>query len=114
MFPSGSEPGEQQKEDGFGSRLRQSDGLLMVENSQPCANSKQGESARGRRKRERELNEMMGKGGSIPPYIGQGGCHPPPTSHVVLNQRGRSGCAIWRVAPSLGTMGQGGRLPPSP
>ena len=31
--PPGSEPGEQQKEDGFGSRFQQHDGVCMVEKS---------------------------------------------------------------------------------
>src|SRR4051794_17196076 len=81
MFLSGPEPGEQRKNDGFGSWFRQSDGLPMVDNSSPSANSKQGESALGRRRRERGDNCVLEKGGGTPPYIGQGGgdsSSPPP------------------------------------
>src|SRR3954464_3321861 len=79
MFPPCPEPGEQWKKDGFGSRLRQSDGLLMVENSRPGADSKQGESALGRRRRGREII-VCWKKGVTPPYIGQGvtSSSPPP------------------------------------
>src|SRR3954469_10524465 len=114
MFPPGSEPGEQRKEHGFGSRLRQSDGLLMVENSQPSANPKQGGSARGRRKRERELNEMMEKGGSTPPYIGQGGLPPSSNFPCGTKPKGRGGGAPYGGwAPPLApwTKGGGSLLP---
>src|SRR3954471_8051393 len=114
MFLPGPEPGEQRKKDGFGSRLRQSDGLPMVENSSPSANSKQGESALGRRRRERGDDCVLEKGGT-PPYIGQGGgasSSPPPCG---TKPQGGGGCAgqggEW--APSLAPSPRG-ELPSSP
>src|SRR3954469_17294982 len=82
-FPPGSEPEEQRKEDGFGSRFQQHDGVRMVEKPQPSVDSKQGESTRGGRKREkrdlRNLSQIklyVEKGTPTPPYIGQGGVPP--------------------------------------
>src|ERR1044071_9761072 len=58
-FPPGFEPEEQRKEDGFGSRFQQHDGVSMVEKPQPSVDSKQGESTRGGRKRgKRELRNL--------------------------------------------------------
>src|SRR3954469_20591095 len=41
----------------------------------------------GRRRRERN-NCVLEKGRCTPPYIGQGGCHPPPLPHVGLSSQG--------------------------
>src|SRR4051812_12064900 len=87
MFPPGPEPGEQRKKDGFGSRLWQNDDLPMVENSRPCVDSKQGESAISRRRRGREIS-LCWKRGCTPTYIGQEGCHPPPLPHLGLSHKG--------------------------
>src|SRR3954464_10724323 len=62
-------------------------------NPQPSVASKQGESTRGRRRREREmrtcLKNMMIKRAPLPLLIyAKEGCHPPPTSHVGLIPRG--------------------------
>ena len=45
----------------------------MVENSNPGTDSKQGESTSGKEKEEEGDIGVLGKGGSTPPYIGQGG-----------------------------------------
>src|ERR1041385_6330258 len=79
-FPPGSEPEEQRKEDGFGSRFQQHDGVCMVEKPQQSVDSKQGESTRGGRKREKRTpkDESKGhpypslyrprRGGNLPPF----------------------------------------------
>src|ERR1041385_4276226 len=79
-FPPGSEPEERRKEDGFRSRFQQHVGVRMVEKPQPSVDSKQGESTRGGRKREkrdpRNLSQIKlceEKRHPTPPYIGQGG-----------------------------------------
>src|ERR1041385_4869910 len=85
---------------------------LMVENSSPCADSKQGEST-SRKEKERERNNcVLEKGGCTPPYIGQGGCHPPPLPHVGLNSQ-RGECAgLGGDGPHPWRQAQGGKPPP--
>src|SRR4051812_46651950 len=79
MFLSGPEPGKQRKKDGFGSRLQQSDVLPYGGELQSRyrlqtrgVHFREGEGERGR------CVVVWKKGGCTPPYIGQGGRHPPP------------------------------------
>ena len=56
-FPPGSEPGEQRKEDGFGSRFQQHDGVRMVEKSPTkCRIQTRGVHSRKEKERERDEN----------------------------------------------------------
>jgi len=81
----------------------------MVENSNPGADSKQGESTSEKEKEEEGDIGVLEKGGSTPPYIGQGGCHPPPLPHVGLNSQGEGGApAIGGMGPTLGAKPKGG------
>src|SRR4051812_43457401 len=82
----------------------------MVANFNPGADSNQGESALGRRRRERTL--CVGKGGCTPPYIGQGvpSSSPPPCGIKLprgecAGQGRGDGPHPWRQA-------QGGKPPP--
>src|SRR3954464_5909564 len=84
-FPPGSEPVEQRKEDGFGSRFQQHDGVRIVEKSPTkCSFQTRGVRSRkekgGRERLEKLVSnqfELKKKGHSTPPYIGQGGVPPP-------------------------------------
>ena len=81
----------------------------MVENSSPGADSKQGESTSGKEKEEEGDIGVLEKGRATPPYIGQGGCDPPPIPHVGLNsQGGGSAPAIGGDGPHPWRMAQGG------
>src|ERR1041385_4779890 len=74
MFLPGSEPGEQRKKDGYGSRLRQSDGLPYGGELQSwCRLLTRGVHFRKWRRKKKEINCCMEKGGSTPLYKGQGG-----------------------------------------
>src|ERR1044072_6159905 len=83
--PPGSEPVEQRKEDGFGSRFQQHDGVRIVEKSPTkCRLQTRGVHSRkekgGRERLEKLVSNqfiLKKKGHPTPPYIGQGGCHPP-------------------------------------
>ena len=55
MFLPGPEPGEQRKKDGYGSDSSKTTACLMVENSNPGIDSKQGESTSGKEKKEEEM-----------------------------------------------------------
>src|ERR1043165_8939305 len=59
--------------------------------------------------RERELNEMMEKGGSTPPYIGQGGLPPSSNFPCGTKPKGRGGGAPYGGwAPPLAPWAKGG------
>ena len=95
-----------------------SNGARIVQSSNPVQPPNKGSPLKEgeRRKRDENLSQKFDeeKGHPTPPYIGQGGggatslnfpCGTKP------NGRGGGG-TIWGVGPSLGAMGQGGRLPP--
>src|SRR3954471_11011561 len=74
---------------------------------------KKGSPLPGRRRRKKEILVCWKKGGSTPPYIGQGGCDPPPLPHVGLNSQGGE-CAGHRGdGPHPWRQAQGGRPPSS-
>ena len=110
MFLPGPEPGEQRKKDGYGSRLQQSDGLPYGGELQSRyrlqtrgVHFREGEGGRG------DVLVCWKKGGCTPPYIGQGGCHPPPLPHVGLNsQGGEVRRPRGEVGPTLGAKLKGG------
>src|SRR4051812_17926795 len=83
------------------------------------ADSKQGESALGRRRGGENIvcwkKGGVGKrGGCTPPYIGQGGCHPPPLPHVGLNPQGGEVRRPRGMSPTPWRQAQGGETPSSP
>ena len=76
MFPPGSEPGEQRKEDGFGSRFQQHDGVCMVEKPPTqCrlqtrgVHSKEGERERERSEKLVSKSIVVKKKGTLPLLI---------------------------------------------
>ena len=80
----------------------------MVENSNPGADSKQGEST-SRKEKEREELSCVLEGGCTPPYIGQGGVSsssPPPCG--TKPPRGGGAPAIGGMVPTLGDKPKGG------
>src|ERR1041385_8278518 len=115
MFLPGPEPGEQRKEDGFGSRLQQSNGLPYGGELQSrCRLQTRGvHFQEGEGERERD-NSLLEKGGCAPPYIGQGGVlssSPPPCGTKLPRggvRRPRGG-----VGPTLHAKPKGG-TPSSP
>src|SRR3954469_6642135 len=84
--PPGSEPEEQRKEDGFGSRFQQHDGVRMLEKSPTkCILQTRGVYSRKEKGGRERLEKLVSyqflyeeKGHPTPPYIGQGGMPPSP------------------------------------